>query len=245
MVGRQNRDQQEAEDELGEFLPEERGLIPYRLSLAPAGPIDGISEHHKSDHGVACGFDEDRELACGIGIERASGGAYGEERSEFGLEAEEPPKKSHEGDGTSDLDGHQDEADSTELENVPEKKSRAEQDDAHLEPELVGGHAGAEDFRNADRVGNNQAEDDGPQDVFDIGKRPVMGLRVGADVLLQQFAGVADAGEQNHTGDRSEEHTSELQSQSNLVCRLLLEKKKKIIKILIVLQKKKKIQHKK
>src|SRR2546430_9045997 len=30
-----------------------------------------------------------------------------------------------------------------------------------------------------------------------------------------------------HTGPRSEEHTSELQSQSNLVCRLLLEKKKK------------------
>src|SRR2546430_5590349 len=29
---------------------------------------------------------------------------------------------------------------------------------------------------------------------------------------------------------RSEEHTSELQSQSNLVCRLLLEKKKKYIK---------------
>src|SRR3989475_3165377 len=29
------------------------------------------------------------------------------------------------------------------------------------------------------------------------------------------------------TGCRSEEHTSELQSQSNLVCRLLLEKKKK------------------
>src|SRR2546430_10323896 len=29
-----------------------------------------------------------------------------------------------------------------------------------------------------------------------------------------------------HTLDRSEEHTSELQSQSNLVCRLLLEKKK-------------------
>src|SRR2546427_3198861 len=30
-------------------------------------------------------------------------------------------------------------------------------------------------------------------------------------------------------GLRSEEHTSELQSQSNLVCRLLLEKKKKIL----------------
>src|SRR2546427_8681659 len=32
-------------------------------------------------------------------------------------------------------------------------------------------------------------------------------------------------------GFRSEEHTSELQSQSNLVCRLLLEKKKKKNKI--------------
>src|SRR5256886_8094406 len=30
-----------------------------------------------------------------------------------------------------------------------------------------------------------------------------------------------------HDEDRSEEHTSELQSQSNLVCRLLLEKKKR------------------
>src|SRR2546427_1045116 len=32
------------------------------------------------------------------------------------------------------------------------------------------------------------------------------------------------------THKRSEEHTSELQSQSNLVCRLLLEKKKKTLK---------------
>src|SRR5688572_31729311 len=33
----------------------------------------------------------------------------------------------------------------------------------------------------------------------------------------------------HRVGGRSEEHTSELQSQSNLVCRLLLEKKKKNI----------------
>src|SRR2546430_7102732 len=32
---------------------------------------------------------------------------------------------------------------------------------------------------------------------------------------------------EQYVNDRSEEHTSELQSQSNLVCRLLLEKKKK------------------
>src|SRR2546430_13216795 len=33
--------------------------------------------------------------------------------------------------------------------------------------------------------------------------------------------------------DRSEEHTSELQSQSNLVCRLLLEKKSNLVRIKI------------
>src|SRR5579859_7882233 len=40
--------------------------------------------------------------------------------------------------------------------------------------------------------------------------------------------------------DRSEEHTSELQSQSNLVCRLLLEKKKKKEIIHEMMKKKKK-----
>src|SRR2546427_5329812 len=39
---------------------------------------------------------------------------------------------------------------------------------------------------------------------------------------------------------RSEEHTSELQSQSNLVCRLLLEKKKKKKKKHMYMQEKKK-----
>src|SRR5216683_3926201 len=43
-----------------------------------------------------------------------------------------------------------------------------------------------------------------------------------------------------HRADRSEEHTSELQSRSDLVCRLLLEKKKKIPKTSIHLKKKKK-----
>src|SRR5688572_31796193 len=44
----------------------------------------------------------------------------------------------------------------------------------------------------------------------------------------QHRAGAADA-DRARLADRSrsEEHTSELQSQSNLVCRLLLEKKKK------------------
>src|SRR2546427_7823498 len=36
---------------------------------------------------------------------------------------------------------------------------------------------------------------------------------------------MSGGGRTGHGDDRSEEHTSELQSQSNLVCRLLLEKK--------------------
>src|SRR6266478_9166018 len=40
--------------------------------------------------------------------------------------------------------------------------------------------------------------------------------------------------------ERSEEHTSELQSQSNLVCRLLLEKKNKKNNYNIIVKKKKK-----
>src|SRR2546430_1102579 len=46
-----------------------------------------------------------------------------------------------------------------------------------------------------------------------------------AGALLQQRGRVHQAAD---ALDRSEEHTSELQSQSNLVCRLLLEKKKKL-----------------
>src|SRR2546430_3821761 len=43
----------------------------------------------------------------------------------------------------------------------------------------------------------------------------------------QGASGVHRAGDTEIHNLRSEEHTSELQSQSNLVCRLLLEKKKK------------------
>src|SRR2546430_11071159 len=50
-------------------------------------------------------------------------------------------------------------------------------------------------------------------------------LRVFHVEMQQQRGRQAQACGDNR--DRSEEHTSELQSQSNLVCRLLLEKKKK------------------
>src|SRR5437016_11169535 len=46
--------------------------------------------------------------------------------------------------------------------------------------------------------------------------------------LLAVADALADAHVDHDLVDRSEEHTSELQSLTNLVCRLLLEKKKKI-----------------
>src|SRR2546427_9236711 len=61
-------------------------------------------------------------------------------------------------------------------------------------------------------------------------KLPLLGQRGGA--YLRRLGGHNAPGDANKLlpadqEARSEEHTSELQSQSNLVCRLLLEKKKK------------------
>src|SRR2546427_6042558 len=55
-------------------------------------------------------------------------------------------------------------------------------------------------------------------------------VRIGACVESISLVRVKSANSDSHNKPaykRSEEHTSELQSQSNLVCRLLLEKKKK------------------
>src|SRR2546430_5318314 len=71
----------------------------------------------------------------------------------------------------------------------------------------------------------------------DRAQLPVFHLRREGGHGHMQDRGVAGDGRRDrrrgplewHMDDRSEEHTSELQSQSNLVCRLLLEKKKKNI----------------
>src|SRR2546430_7363390 len=57
---------------------------------------------------------------------------------------------------------------------------------------------------------------------------PIYASAAGADVFGRCFlkwSRVLGTGQPYRDGHRSEEHTSELQSQSNLVCRLLLEKK--------------------
>src|SRR5688572_32279324 len=55
-------------------------------------------------------------------------------------------------------------------------------------------------------------------------------LRRGAAAAVRRQA-VLGEGAVHGAEERSEEHTSELQSQSNLVCRLLLEKKKIMLEI--------------
>src|SRR2546426_1356065 len=52
------------------------------------------------------------------------------------------------------------------------------------------------------------------------------GTYLAGPLHLLQWRALQDFGDQNPV-ERSEEHTSELQSPCNLVCRLLLEKKKK------------------
>src|SRR2546427_2246092 len=80
--------------------------------------------------------------------------------------------------------------------------------------------------------------DDARGPVFDptVGERlpSPEALRSARDYLAFRFPALKEAPllearvcQYENSPDRSEEHTSELQSQSNLVCRLLLEKKKR------------------
>src|SRR2546430_12570148 len=59
------------------------------------------------------------------------------------------------------------------------------------------------------------------------GAKPVALPPEEVEGILKQMEEGAEKPKLKSTFQRSEEHTSELQSQSNLVCRLLLEKKKK------------------
>src|SRR5688572_23270587 len=64
------------------------------------------------------------------------------------------------------------------------------------------------------------------QRILHVLNRLGFGARPG-DVQRVKAVGLDNYINQQLNPERSEEHTSELQSQSNLVCRLLLEKKKK------------------
>src|SRR5256885_11405214 len=55
-----------------------------------------------------------------------------------------------------------------------------------------------------------------------------LGQRLAGAVLVGRGHGVLPVGDDHVGAARSEEHTSELQSPCNLVCRLLLDKKKRL-----------------
>src|SRR2546430_7479896 len=104
--------------------------------------------------------------------------------------------------------------------------TRQEQDQA-LVP--VGGDIGeADDHGDADK-GRTGGEPHAPPAAVEIasGYDP---RNTDQDRHVAERSEVVDLMERGVEVLRSEEHTSELQSQSNLVCRLLLEKKKKTTK---------------
>src|SRR5256886_11113985 len=94
-----------------------------------------------------------------------------------------------------------------------------------------------EGVEEAHQVGHFVVGDGVAAEVLELVARHDGALRghdAGADQLPERLVGDADDAGVAHGRvraeevlQRSEEHTSELQSQSNLVCRLLLEKKKK------------------
>src|SRR5947207_10315489 len=57
---------------------------------------------------------------------------------------------------------------------------------------------------------------------------PMVGMLIALVICFAISATTISSTTENAPASRSEEHTSELQSHSDLVCRLLLEKKKKI-----------------
>src|SRR2546430_4081150 len=82
-------------------------------------------------------------------------------------------------------------------------------------------------FRSADEVIAGNLDDQFPLRIWQTGSGTQTNMNVN-EVISNRAIEIAGGqnGREMMGSKRSEEHTSELQSQSNLVCRLLLEKKK-------------------
>ena len=274
LIGSQNGDQQEPEHELWKFLPQESGSVGDGFRLTLTGPVDGIGEHHETNHRVARGLGEHGKFSGSVGVKcprgrgfgsvvygkagpqaigviaevqpvsdqrkreerecaereyrsdrkrgvlfisldsalgrddranTADGGAYGKERGQLGTEAEGAAQKNHESSGAGDFQCDETQAHSAQFEDVTQQKPRAEKNDAGFKPELIRCDTRAENCGYTDRVGDRQADQNGPQNILDIRKGPVMSFRVGSNILLQQFTCIADCREQENTGDDAEE----------------------------------------
>jgi len=124
-----------------------------------------------------------------MAADAADGGAYGQERGEFGAEAEEAAKERHESQRADDFDEDEQEAYRRRVSRRRRGGSGSRGGRyAGFEPEFVGGNAGFEDFSEAEDVGDGEAEEDGPEDVFDVGEGPVVGFGVEIDIFFEEFA---------------------------------------------------------
>ena len=83
--------------------------------------------------------------------------------------------------------------------NVAQQKARAQQDNSGLEPTFIGRYAGTKNCRDADRVGDGQANEDGPQNIFNILQHKVVRLAVMRDELLNEFTFIAHYGQQQNS----------------------------------------------
>jgi len=78
-------------------------------------------------------------------------------------------KPGHEGESKSDLDKDERIRDATEASNVVPNEPRAEKDNAGLRPEIVGGDSATENCGAADRISDDEANHNGPKNIFDVG----------------------------------------------------------------------------
>ena len=90
------------------------------------------------------------------------------------------------------------------MQDVLQQEARADQDDSQLEPQLVGGDAGAKEVGDAECVRDDKPENDGPENVLDLRERKmVLGAQNGEGVL-QQLAREANTEEQRNAGQRGD-----------------------------------------
>src|SRR6185437_16763587 len=86
----------------------------------------------------------------------------------------------------------------TDVQDVLQQKARADEDDTKLEPELVCGDAGTEHARDADSIRDQQAKQDGPEDIFNaryVDAEP--GVQI-PGAVLEKLAQDTDSEEQRH-----------------------------------------------
>ena len=145
-----------------------------------------------------------RTLCSDDGGHAADRRPHREQRDKLRLEVEGFAQIGHEGQAERDLHEHQQQSDAAELCNIAQNEASAEENDARLQPELVGSNAAPEELRHANGIRDDQPNKNGPQDVLDVGEHKVVRLPIPGDVLLKEFASDADNREQKDSGDQAQ-----------------------------------------